>query len=91
MFHLLERAIIAMALLRVLSGSIEVLAAYLMIRFNEIEKALMINSSLALVGPLILITTTAIGVYGIADKLSLGKLVWIFLGVGFILYGLKSN
>lgn len=91
MFHLIEKAIIFMALLRVLSGSIEILAAYLMIRSNEIEKALLINSSLALVGPLILITTTAIGVYSLADKLSLTKLMCIFLGVALILYGVKGN
>jgi len=91
MFHLLEKAIIGMALLRIFSGSIEIAAAYLMIRYNEIEKALMINSSLAFVGPIILIVTTAIGVYGIAERMSLGKLIWIFVGVCFILYGLKSN
>jgi len=91
MFQLFEKAIIIMAFLRILSGCIEILAAYLMFRTNEIEKALIINTSLALVGPLILITTTAIGVYSLADKLSFGKLIWIFVGVGLILYGVKSN
>ncbi len=80
-----------MALLRILSGCIEVFAAYLMIRFNDIEKALIINTSLALIGPLILAITTAIGILGIADKLSFGKFFWIILGVGFIIYGIKSN
>jgi hypothetical protein len=49
-----------MASLRILSGCIEIFAAYLMIRFNNIEKALMVNSSLAIVGPVILILTTTI-------------------------------
>lgn len=91
MFHMLEKAIIGMALLRLLSGSIEILAALLMVKFNEVEKALVINSSLALVGPLILIATTTIGLIGITDKISFGKIIWILLGVTCILIGVKSR
>lgn len=91
MFTILEKAIVGMALLRILSGCIEIFAAYLMIRFNEVDKALIINTSLALIGPVILVITTTIGIFGIADKISFGKFIWIFLGVAFILYGVKSN
>ena len=91
MITFLEKAVVGMALLRLLSGGIEIFAAFLMLRFNAVEKALIINSSLALIGPIILITTTAIGIYGIADKVSLGKFVWIFIGVGCIFYGVKGN
>ncbi|RKQ14556.1 DUF2619 domain-containing protein [Oceanobacillus bengalensis] len=87
---MLEKAIIAMALLRILSGSIEIFAAFLMLKFNEIEKALIINSSLAFVGPLILIITTTIGLAGMAEKVSFGKFFWIFLGVSLIIYGIKK-
>ncbi|MEW9669604.1 YqhV family protein [Ammoniphilus sp. 3BR4] len=88
---MLEKAIIGMALLRLLSGSIEILAALLMVKFNEVEKALVINSSLALMGPLILIATTTIGLIGITDKISFGKIIWILLGVTCILIGVKSR
>jgi len=91
MFHLFEKAVIGMAILRILSGSIEVTAAILMLKFNQIDKALIINSSLALVGPLVLIATTTIGLIGIADKISFGKILWILLGVAFILIGIKSK
>lgn len=91
MFTFFEKAVVGMALLRLLSGSIEVFAAFLMLRFNAVEKALVINSSLALIGPTILIITTAIGLYGIADKVSLAKFIWIFIGVGCIFYGVKGN
>ncbi|MCJ7839831.1 YqhV family protein [Lederbergia sp. NSJ-179] len=90
MFVFLEKTIIAMALLRVLSGSIDILAAYFMVRFNNIEKALILNSSLALVGPIVFILASTIGLVGIADKISLAKFVWIFIGFGCILYGIKS-
>ena len=45
----LESALLYMVLLRFLSGSIELSAATLMWKFNDLEKALMINSMLALV------------------------------------------
>ncbi|MED4205246.1 YqhV family protein [Neobacillus mesonae] len=90
MFIIIEAAVLGMALLRVLSGSIEIFAAILMIKFNSVEKALMVNSSLALVGPIILILTTTIGVIGMAGNISLSKILWIFLGVSCILIGVKS-
>ncbi|WP_077211285.1 YqhV family protein [Bacillus dakarensis] len=91
MLHFLEKAIIGMALLRILSGSIEIIAAMLILKVNEVEKALVINSSLALIGPIILIATTTIGLFGVAEKVSFTKMLWIFCGVGLILYGVKSN
>lgn len=91
MIAFIGKAVIAMALLRILSGSIEIVAAYLMLKFNDVEKALIINSSLALTGPIILIITTAVGLATIADKISFEKIIWIFLGVGLIIYGVLSD
>ena len=51
--------------------------AFLILKFNNVEKALVMNSSLALVGPIILIITTTIGLLGIAEKVSVTKLIWI--------------
>ena len=90
-WQMLERAVLGLALLRILSGSIEVFAAFMMLKANQIDKALVINSSLALVGPFILIATTTIGLVGIADKVSFAKILWILLGVAFILIGIKSR
>ncbi|MBL4952814.1 YqhV family protein [Neobacillus sp. YIM B02564] len=89
MFIFIELAVLGMALLRILSGSIEIIAAILMMKFNSVEKALMINSSLALVGPIILVLTTTIGVLGMVGNLSIAKIVWIFLGVSCILIGVN--
>ena len=91
MFSLVEKVVLFMALLRIFSGSIEIAAAFLMLKFNEIEKAFIINSSLAFVGPLILLSTTAIGVIGMSAKLSFGKFFWIFAGVALIIYGVKKG
>ncbi|NMD71169.1 YqhV family protein [Bacillus sp. DNRA2] len=91
MFQMFEKAIVGMALLRMISGSIELSVAFLILKANNIEKALILNSSLALVGPIILILTTTIGLVGLAEKISFLKVVWIFSGVALILYGVKSS
>ncbi|MEH7108945.1 YqhV family protein [Bacillus sp. JJ1764] len=89
---MLEKAVLGMATLRVLSGSIEIFAAILMIKFNTVEKALLVNSSLALVGPVVLILTTTIGVLGMmGGNISIAKIAWIFLGVSCILIGVMKS
>ncbi|MFP7476899.1 YqhV family protein [Terribacillus saccharophilus] len=91
MHPLFEKAIIGMVMLRLLSGGIEITAALLMLKINDLEKALVINSSLAFVGPLVLIVTTAIGVAGMAGSVSFNKVLWILLGVGIIFYGIRHD
>ncbi|AGK53838.1 YqhV family protein [Bacillus sp. 1NLA3E] len=91
MLSIFEKAIVGMTLLRMVSGSIEIIVALLILKSNNIEKALVLNSSLALVGPIILILTTTIGLFGLAEKISLIKIFWIFGGVALILYGVRST
>ena len=88
---MLNKIVISMAALRLMSGSIEIVAALVMLRYNQVEKALLVNSALALTGPLVLLTTTTIGLVGMADKLSFGKMVWVLLGVSFIFVGVLKK
>ncbi|MFM1653061.1 DUF2619 domain-containing protein [Brevibacillus sp. B_LB10_24] len=87
---MLEKAIIGMASLRILSGTIEILAALLILKLNEVEKALIVNSALALVGPIILLTTTTIGLLGLSDRISMAKIMWIFAGITCIFIGIRK-
>ncbi|WP_425339982.1 YqhV family protein [Paenibacillus ihuae] len=80
-----------MAVLRLLSGSVEITAALIMLKLNQVDKALAVNSGLALVGPTILILTTAVGLSGMAQDLSWGKLGWIGCGVAFLLIGILKK
>ncbi|WP_110926319.1 YqhV family protein [Bacillus massiliglaciei] len=91
MFIAIEKAVLLMGLIRLLSGSLEIFAALLMLKFNDIEKALMVNSSLALIGPFVLMSTTAIGLVGVTEKLSLFKLLCIMIGVTIVFIGIKSK
>jgi len=88
---MVDKFVVGMASLRVLSGTIEILAAILMLRLMQVEKALLINSGLAFVGPLILLLTTTIGLVGMAERLSAGKMLWILCGVTCIFYGILKK
>lgn len=87
-FFLIETSVLSMASLRIVSASIELFAAVLMLLFNDVRKALAINALLAIIGPIILVATMTIGLISIADELSFSKLLFIGIGVGFILFGI---
>ncbi|REB11653.1 DUF2619 domain-containing protein [Sporosarcina sp. BI001-red] len=87
----IERALLFIILLRIISGSIEISAAALMYKFNDLEKAFYINSMLALVGPVILIVTTGLALSGLTEKISLTRMVCLFSGVLLILFSLKAK
>ncbi|GJM77992.1 YqhV family protein [Paenibacillus timonensis] len=88
---MLDKFVTSMAALRIFSGTIEILAALLMLKLGRVDKALAVNSALAFVGPTILLLTTSIGLAGIADKLSWGKMVWIGCGVACLLIGILKK
>jgi hypothetical protein len=87
----LDKYVSWMAILRLLSGSAEITAAIIMLRLNQVDKALAVNSVLALVGPTILITTSAIGLTGMAQDLSWSKLGWVGCGVACLLIGILKK
>ncbi len=89
MMNYLSLAVI-MGLLRALSGSLEILAAFLIIYFNEVETALKINAVLAMVGPTIMILVTALGLIGISNQVSPIKMLTILTGVILIFIGLNK-
>ncbi|CAG7612517.1 hypothetical protein PAESOLCIP111_01540 [Paenibacillus solanacearum] len=91
MCQLLNKIVLSMASLRLMSGTIEIIAALIMLRLNQIDKALIVNSGLALVGPFVLLATTTIGLVGLADKLSFGKLLWVLIGVSCIFIGILKK
>lgn len=91
MFGLMEKALFFMIALRLISGSIEITAAMLMLKYNDLEKAFYINTLLALVGPVILIVTTGIGLSGLSEKISLKKTILLFSGIVLIVMSLKSK
>lgn len=88
---MIERALLMIIALRIFSGSVDITAALLMYKFNDLEKAFYINTLLALVGPCVLIVTTAIALFGLAEKISLTRMICLFAGITLILISLKSD
>ena len=88
---LIEKALLMIIMLRIFSGSVDITAAMLMYKFNDLEKAFYINTLLALVGPCVLIITTGITLVGLAEKVSVTRMVCLFAGIILILFSLKSE
>ncbi len=76
-----------MVFIRVLSGMMELTGALLMWRFARLDIAVRINGVLGFVGPLVLTTTMAIGIAGLAGRVPSSKLLFIGMGVLLILFG----
>ncbi len=90
MFFVTDKIVVSMALLRVLSGLIELTAAFLIFKIGKIDTALKINASLAFIGPTIMILVTTIGVIGLAGKVPIYKMFVIFVGVCLIFWGVNK-
>lgn len=88
---MLDKFVTSMATLRIVSGTIEIAAALLMLKLGRVDKALVVNSALAFVGPTVLIITTTIGLMGMADKISWGKMMWIGCGITCLLIGILKK
>jgi hypothetical protein len=80
----IETSVFVMVVLRMFSGSLEILAALFMLHFNEAKKALFINSMLAFVGPTVLIITMSVGIASVANEISFLKLFFLVLGISCI-------
>ncbi|WP_391123372.1 DUF2619 domain-containing protein [Psychrobacillus sp. L3] len=89
MFLLIEKALLFIILLRIISGSVDLTAAMLMYKFNDLEKVLYLNTLLVLVGTSVLIIMIAIALFGLAEKISLTRMICLFSGILLILFSLK--
>ncbi|WP_339146749.1 MULTISPECIES: YqhV family protein [unclassified Sutcliffiella] len=83
-----DPSVLSMAGIRIFSGLLEITAAIIMLSLNDVKKAIVVNSMLAVVGPLIFISTMMIGLISMADEISFSKMIYIAIGVGFILFGI---
>ncbi|MBO8141808.1 MAG: DUF2619 domain-containing protein [Firmicutes bacterium] len=78
-----------MAMIRVVSAAIELSAALLMLRLARLEPAVQINAALGLVGPLILVTVTLLGLAGLAGQIPVARLLLVTGGVVLIVLGAR--
>ena len=76
-----------MAFLRFFSGLLEIAAAFAFLRMGKVEVALRLNALLCLVGPLVLVLVSLLGLVSLAGRLSPAKIVLLIFGVFLILVG----
>jgi len=86
---MIDKVVYGMAGLRLLSGAIELTAALLMLKFGRVETAFKINALLALVGPMILLTVTGLGLAGLAGRISPMGMLLVISGVVLIFLGIN--
>jgi hypothetical protein len=79
-----------MALIRIISGLLEIIVAVIFLKLGKVESALRMNTFLGLVGPLVFLAVSAIGIVAVAVKLSWLKIILICLGIVLVLAGTKS-
>ncbi len=81
--------LLGMVLLRLLSGTVEIVSALIIYRLNSLEQALKINALLASIGPLIFLSAMYLGLTGLARQVPYQKMIFIYLGVALIFIGLR--
>ncbi|NLW09284.1 MAG: DUF2619 domain-containing protein [Firmicutes bacterium] len=87
----MERKVLSqIATLRVISGILEISAALVIIRLRRIEAALRINALLGLIGPLVFLAVSALGIVALAVKISPVKIILLLAGAFFILWGTRG-
>lgn len=84
-----ENPVVLMSYLRVIGAGVEIAAAILMMRINTIEAALRINAVLGLLGPVVLIAVSALGLWGLVEHVSLAKLAMVLCGSILIIIGTR--
>lgn len=78
-----------MAMVRVISGLLEIIVALIIIKVGRVDAALRMNAFLGLIGPLVFIAVSVLGIAAIAVKLSWIKVCILSLGIILVLIGTK--
>lgn len=85
-----DKILSGMSILRFISGLLEIATALIIFRLQKVETALQLNAILGLVGPIVFLLVSALGLVAVAVKISPVKVCLIVLGVLFIVLGTKS-
>ncbi|NLW59864.1 MAG: DUF2619 domain-containing protein [Firmicutes bacterium] len=85
-----SRNLVGMSILRIISGFLEIGTAFLFLHFKKVEIALQLNAVLGLVGPIIFLLVSGLGLITVATKISPFKVALVALGVICIVLGSKN-
>lgn len=86
----MEQTLNNMATVRMISGLLEIGVAVLFLKVGRVDAALRLNAFLGLIGPMVFIVVSALGITAIAVKLSWMKVILTVAGLLLVLLGTKS-
>jgi|LSQX01.2.fsa_nt_gb Na+/melibiose symporter-like transporter len=86
----INNVLFVMICLRIFSGLTELGAACLMYYFKNVNTAIKINAIPGLVGPLVLILVSSLGLIELSSKINTKNLFLIAVGVFLILIGSRN-
>jgi hypothetical protein len=78
-----------MAVIRIISGLLEIATAIIFVKVGRVDSALRLNAFLGLIGPIVFILVSVLGIAAIAVKLSWVQLVLLSLGLVLVIVGTK--
>ena len=84
-----ERLIWGMRLVRILSACIEVSAALILLRMADPKAMLRLNSVLGLVGPVVFIAVSALGLAASLGRLQPGRVLIVLAGIALVVWGTR--
>jgi len=84
-----DRLLWGIRIMRAISASIEVLAAITLFRLVDVKAMIRLNSLLGLVGPIIFITVSALGLAAGLGKIEPLRLLLILAGVLLVVLGTR--
>nr|PZN72841.1 MAG: DUF2619 domain-containing protein [Bacillota bacterium] len=84
-----ERLIWGMRLARLISASVEVGAALMLLRMVDPKAMLRLNSLLGLVGPAAFIAVSALGLAASLGRIEPMRLLAVLIGVALVLWGTR--
>ncbi|HHY39140.1 MAG TPA: DUF2619 domain-containing protein [Clostridia bacterium] len=88
MLLFVDRVLAGMAVMRAISGFVEIAAAYyIMFHVRRIEDALRINAILGAIGPVVFVAVSALGLASLAGRVSAPRLIVISAGMALVLWG----
>lgn len=88
MLLLIDRVLAGMAVMRAISGFVEVAAAYyILFHVRRIEDALRINALLGGLGPIVFVAVSALGLAALAGRVPVPRLIIIAVGMALVLWG----
>jgi len=86
-----EPTVTNMAVIRIISGLLEIGTALLFIKTGRVDAALRLNAFLGLAGPVAFILVSVLGIAAVAVKLSWIKMAALIFGLALVLIGAKVD